>query len=496
MPRGTGGRATGAALFVAAGLVLAIMTGATAAEEPGTVFTVVARPGATEVLDLRACVDSALAHNETLQAERLRRRELDGKRFQALSTGLPTIDLTGEWTRGRDPSFALDETFGGGGDGLGSAYLDSLFGDFEFLPAPEAIPAQTFWRTSANLHWDINPLKVIGAVGAANLGVKQQDLAILAAEHLTCEQTVAAYHEIILAAERLAAVEAEIANQQEFLTIQKMRLELGLATRLDTLQASVALANTRPRLRRARQGLGNSGARLNALMGRPPEDPLTIGNHQEIENDPIDRDLAVELALRRPDLEKVGVMTDLLRRNRSAQKADMRPYLTVDGAYGFVGRRPGELDHTGHDFWRASVAVTVPLFDGLLTKGLVRETEASIRRTEAELSGLKRQARVEVLELLTNLDAARVNLQAASLNLDRSEEVLQEMKLQLRLGKCDYLAVLEAEANRSLARSNLIEARFEVLTLTASLKRAIGYSPMVPLAEIVGLVPGGTGGEK
>jgi outer membrane protein TolC len=58
----------------------------------------------------------------------------------------------------------------------------------------------------------------------------------------------------------------------------------------------------------------------------------------------------------------------------------------------------------------------------------------------------------------------------------------------LQLGKINYLDVLVAEANRAEAQSNVIDARFEVLILTSSLKRAIGFSPLVALRDIPGLV--------
>jgi outer membrane protein len=254
----------------------------------------------------------------------------------------------------------------------------------------------------------------------------------------------------------------------------------------------VALANTQPDLRRARQGLRNAGARLNALLSRSPESPLSVRNEQVVERDGLNTERALELAVRRPELEQVALFSDILRRNRQAQKADMRPYISVDGAYGYVGRDLNSLTNNGHDFWRAAVALNVPLFDGLLTKGKVKETEASIRRTEAELSDRQRQVRVEVLELITSLETARQNLRAAELNLQRAEEALERMLLEYRLGRTDYLSALDAEANRSQARSNLIQARYEVLTLTASLKRAIGYSPLLPLTAIEGLVQGET----
>jgi len=456
---------------------------------PGPVID--ARPGAAETLDLEACAQRALAGNDLLQAERFRRRELDGQMKQALATGLPTLDATGTWSRSRDPSFALDSSFGGGG-GTGSALIDSLFGGFSFIPPPEDIPAQTYWRSSLNLSWTLNPIKILGAVGAAGQGIRRQDLALLGAVHQTEQDVVAAYHGVVLAAEQLAAVEAEVRNQEEFLDISRLRFGLGMATELDTLQAAVAAANLSPQLRQAQQGLRTAGARLNALMGGDPEAPLSIRNEQRVETDDVVRATALALAARRPDVMQAEVMSDLLRQNRRAQKSEMRPYLSMLGSYGYVGRRLKDLDDTGHDFWSASLALNVPLFDGLLTRGLVQQTEASILRAESERNGLLRQARVEVLDLLDGRDAARDNLRAAELNLARAEDLLETSILMLRHGKADYLTVLQSEAERSRARSNLIRARYDVLTTTASLKRAIGVSPLLPLAAVDGLVAGGS----
>ncbi len=459
------------------------------AAEPTPVFTrseplgpvIAARPGADEVLSLRACVEEALRANDLLTAERLKRKELEGKMKQALATGLPTLDLVGDWTRSRDPSFALDSTFGN---------LDSGMGDLGFaFPGPGEIPAQTFLRTNLNLNWTINPVQILGAVGAARLGIDQQELAIDSVEQSTAEITSAAYHRIIRAAERIQAVRAELANQNELLDIMKMRYELGLATRLDTLQAAVTMANIQPQLSIAEANLRNEGSRLNALMGRRPEDPIGIANFQVVEQDPIAEPAALELAQMRPDLAATALFVDILKKNRQAQVSETRPYLTVNGAYGYVGKTFNSVFDDGHDSWRASVALNIPLFDGLRTKGLVTETDGRIRRTEAELTGRRRDVQVEVLEILANLRMARQILAAVLLNLERSEEVLDESLLMLQLGKINYLDVLVAESNRAQARSNVIDARYEVLVLTASLKRGLGWSPLVALADIPGLVP-------
>lgn len=459
------------------------------------------RPGSPTLLDLAACVEQALASNDRLQAERLRRGELDGQMDQAMSNALPSLDLTGNWTRGRDVSVALDATFGGSGEGGlfppappgsdpgFSQWVDDVNAGFSSLiPPPGAIPAQTFLTTGLAATWEINPVKIIGAVGAARLGIDQQELNLQSVEQGTIESTVAAYYSIIRAAENVQAIRAQLANQSELLDITAMRYELGLATRLDTLQAAVTVANIRPQLAVAEARLRNEGSRLNAVMGRRPETPLRIANQQAVELDPLVEAVALELAQNRPELAALSLSVDILGRTRQVQKADRLPYLNLSGSYGYVGKSVATVFDDGHDTWRATAGLTVPIFDGLLTKGLVDETAARIRRTEAELTGLRRNVQVEVLEILANLRLARDLLDAVQLNLERGEEVLDESLLMLQLGKVNYLDVLLAESNRAEARNNVIEARYTVLTLTAALKRAIGWSPMVPLREIPGLV--------
>jgi len=461
--------------------------------------TVVARPGADRPLDLAACLRFALAQNDSLLAERERRAELDGQKYQALATGLPSIDVVGDWTRRRDPSFALDPTFGGDGQGgLGIPpgadpwFADWLEGFGSFIPDAENIPASTFWSTRVSLNWELNPMKILGAVGAANLGIDRQELLVEAAEHAVAERVVGTYHAVLMMAEAVNALEAQYANQAELLELTKLRFELGFATRLDTLQAAVALANIEPTLRSARQRVADAGAALNAVMGRDPATPLTLVNEQAVETDPIDREAALVLTVRRPELVAVERLVGMLGNQRQAQAAESLPYLSLYGTYGWVGTDFDSQWDDGHEQWTASVALTIPIFNGLQTKGQVHETRAQIRRTETELRGWRRQAEVQVLALLNNLDTARRNLGAAELNLVRAEEALQESLLMYQLGKAAYLTVLDAEANHLTARRTLIEARYQVLTLTASLKRAVGHSPATPLAAIAGLTAAGS----
>jgi outer membrane protein len=143
----------------------------------------------------------------------------------------------------------------------------------------------------------------------------------------------------------------------------------------------------------------------------------------------------------------------------------------------------------GHDYWAAGVGVTIPIFDGFLTKGRVKESDAAIRRTQYEISGLQRLAEQEVRGAVGELRIARENLEIAVLNRDQAEKALGQTNRRYELGKSGYLDVLNAQAARFTARSNLIQAYYDVLVGTAKLKRTMGLNPTEPLSVVQEMKP-------
>ncbi len=459
-----------------------------------------ALPGDDVVWTLENCIDASLTGNDGLLAERERRRELDGQMAQARATGLPTFDLTGTWSRSRDPSFAFNSSFGGGGDsGFDFEVPDSLspeaqealgvvgdmFSGLALIPSPEDIEAQTFYRTSLNARWELRPGLVFNAIGAAGLGIERQDAALRDAEQRLVEAVSVAYYQLLSQAETLSALDADLAAKLEFLDLTRRRQELDLATPLDTLRAAVALANIRPQRNSAAQALADAGIALNVQMGRAGRAPLRVATDIEAELDPLPAGLVEAELGHRPDLRQLQLMEQILRKNRGAQKSEHRPYLSADAAYGYVGTDLDGLFDTGHDFWSANVSVNFPLFDGLATRGRVKETEASIRRSHHEYVQARRLAHQELLATLGDLLAARDNLEAGRLNETAAEEARRQTQQRYELGLIDYLSVLDAQTQRRQARELHIAARTQVLTLTASLKRLLGSDPRRSLAEVL-----------
>lgn len=454
------------------------------ADAPSTIVAV--GPAGTPGLTLDDCVRIAREQNPALTGERFRAGEVKGLAYQTVSEAMPTLDLVGSWNRSRDPSFALDSTFGGG-DSAGSDSVDSLYSSF--IPAPEDIAAQSFWRASLNANWEINPGRIYNAVRGIGLQLKQQETVIEDTEHAVVLEVLRAYDAVRVAGEELSALDSEIAARREFLEISRRRLQLELATTLDTLQAAVSLANLEPDRRSAETRLRDAGATLNTLLGRDPYDPIAVESNDDAElsgfpstpgtiGEPLDRRL--DLVEKRREIE-------ILRKTRGARKSRGRPYFNLAGSYGYVGRDLDTIADKGHDFWSASVSLTVPLFSGLMVHGQVHETEAAIRRAETELADAVRKAQAEVERIRGELVAAKANRKAAELNLAQSELLVSQITRRYEVGKAEYLEVLNAQSERFRARSQVIGARSEVFLRGAELKRALGYDPSIPFDQLPGM---------
>lgn len=480
-------------------IVVSLAAATPAAEfvEEGEVLEVI--PGAPGPLELRECAGIALRSNPGLAQERAGLEEVGARAIQARSEGLPRFELQGAFSRSRDPSFALDESFGGSSEG-GGDFFGQLLGPlydqhpgleppealgFSFIPDPADIPAQTFWRTYLDAYWELRPTRVYRAIRAAGSAYERQEALVADREHRTLESVVHAYHQVVLAREREAAIDREIEARREFLRLTRRRFQLELATALDTLQAAVSLANLEPEARRRAQETRRQAYALNELLGRDPRSPLSIVASFPLETEAVSESRALQLAQRRPDLRSEERTVGMLELQRGANAAQTHPYLTMEGQWGYVTRDLGELTNDGQDFWRVGVTLHVPLWDGQVTKGLVRQNEAELRRQHHRVEEKRHEVRSEVLLALESREVARADLRAAELNMTRAADAYQQVRRRYELGKADRLAVLDAQAERFTARTVLLDARYSLLATTATLKRALGVSPLQPLSSVL-----------
>jgi outer membrane protein len=126
-----------------------------------------------------------------------------------------------------------------------------------------------------------------------------------------------------------------------------------------------------------------------------------------------------------------------------------------------------------------NIAATYPLFDGGLVRSQVREAQAGVRSSEAQLNILKQQVAVEIEQSFRGLALARASLpaalaaqQAAQINYDAALESRRE-------GVGSVVDVITAQTSLVQAQTNYVQAIYTFYGADAALARAIGQAERI-----------------
>lgn len=422
------------------------------------------QPG-PEVLSLDTVVERALGSNPGFQAQRERLVEVGGGITEAKADALPQISLRSGWNSSRNPSL------------LNSADFQDIIDQF---PGGSFEPQrQTLYEVGADL---TQPLFTWGKVGAAldlarsaveiteaQIGTAQLDLAAEAAE---------SYYRLLAARRALETLEIQGRLRTEVLAAVEARFELGDATRLDLLRARSGVAEVAPLVASTRGDVAVAESRLRRALGLEP------GSTLEVRSD--DRELApvpsldalLELAeRRRPELADLALQGEALGHRVRVTRAEGRPQLELNGAYGRTARLPENLDDPLFRDWRISIDLRWELFDGGRRKGQVAQLESQRRQLSWQREELQNGVRLEVEEALAGYGAARARWQAAGAAADVAREASWVARESYDLGVALQTEWLEAQRDETTAELELVQAYYDACIEWTRMQRALGLLP-------------------
>ena len=154
-----------------------------------------------------------------------------------------------------------------------------------------------------------------------------------------------------------------------------------------------------------------------------------------------------------------------------------RPNLAATGEYLWQNGQASlsNLDER----WNAGVSLDVPIFDGLLAAGRVKEAKAQSRAAEARREKVTEEVVLDVreayavwLDARERLDAQRSNVELAGTNLGIAEK-------RYRTGENSYLDLQDAQLALTQAEVNHAQSVFDNLSARAALARATGSTGLL-----------------
>jgi outer membrane protein TolC len=282
------------------------------------------------------------------------------------------------------------------------------------------------------------------------------------------------------------------AAERALATLDARRLDLELATELDSVARVQLAAGTAANIDLLRAGTQRAAARGEWLVAQDAFEraridlsralggevgarfELTDSLGKAIASDaPEARDQALTLALaRRSELQ--GEQARLLeaRVEKSAIASERIPRLDAAADYGANGLHLDDAIATR----QVAVELTWPFFDGSRREARLEEQAATIQKSEVKKRDLTERVAAEVAIAVLDLESGREQVRIADERLGLALQQLSEARTRFQSGVASNLEVIDAQSAVNRARDAEIAARAAAATASIHLARATGVA--------------------
>jgi outer membrane protein TolC len=323
-----------------------------------------------------------------------------------------------------------------------------------------------------------------GRIGAAKAEVLAANFAFNDAHRRVIHHVEQAYYQLLNSAGQIDAAEASLTNALTAEQAAADRLDHGLATMPDVLEARSAAAEAQYELQASRGAEEISRGLLARALGVSPTSPLRAQPlAQLVIPDSISN--TVEQALdhafaRRPDLmQRLAEARSASAKVKEARAAYYPALnLTAAGGRQFEHSSQQSLPWVNNGAWEggAGLSLTWSVFDGGARKGKLAEAKADVLAAEARLNAARDEVAEEVWAAYANLQTAFRERQAATALLAAADQSYSAALESYNHGVRNFLDVTAAQQTLARARSTDVLARTAVLSALAELAFQTGNS--------------------
>ncbi len=274
----------------------------------------------------------------------------------------------------------------------------------------------------------------------------------------------------------LQSNQADLLNTQTSLDAANEKFALGIAALGDVAQARTQYLQAKINVTTQKQNVENAYAQLAVDMGVPANITFKV--------QPMPEQICPDAAL-----ESVDVLVARAQEQRQdflAAQANVRSKeATLLGAKRAIYPVFSTLLDGGHYWfqqdvqepffhWNATFSVSMPLFQGFYYRNAIRQAEADLQYSQAQL--LQRE-----LSIIQNVTTAHMGLKTAAQNLLDTDEYLNAALLEFdisltgyKVGTATILDVLSSQSSVADARSRKAEAQKDWFSALANIAYATG----------------------
>ena len=319
----------------------------------------------------------------------------------------------------------------------------SSFADQDGL-ALNAVLEQPIW-SGGRIGGEIERARAARRVGENRVDESQRDIVI---------RVVSAYYEYVIAAERIAVLEASVAQHNELLAAIGRRVEREVSPLADLTLGRSRTAQVELDLASAMESRDSARLRLLQLTGGVEIDPVLPPSGVSRSLPPEENALAEALGCS-PSLRALQNLVDVAQAQRDVAQANFWPQLLA---------QVSQNEITGT---RAALVLRAQLGPGLSNISQLEASDARILRALAEFGENERNLREQLSRDYVVVRAAERRIAAGVLAADAADDIIASYQRQFIAGRRSWLDVMNAVREAANARLTESDARVSAAAASA-----------------------------
>ncbi len=402
---------------------------------------------AAEKQTLQDCIDRALKNHPSIRAAGEAVNAADAKVAQSASPYFPQVRAS--------TGYSHNQSTGVLGPTVTKDYTTSLSVNqtlYDFGRTGHALDATRASRRSLEFDQERVVQDVI-------LNVKQAYFALLAADKL-----------VTVSQKSLDQAESHYRQAQAF-------FRAGSKPKYDVTRTEVEVNNARLELINAKNGAKISRITLNNAMGADPGADISVEDvlSEPAEVSSLERALA-EALKNKPELLKADADIEAAQERVKAEQSNYLPSFSASGSYSWsTGTAEGSFPKQDiGNSWNAGIMLSIPLFEGGLTRGRVSEARANLLALEAQRNSLRQSILLEVNRAYADLESATARVDVMQMALKKARENLDLAQGRYEAGVGPYIEVTDAQLVAVQAETDHIQAQYDYQLSVARLQKAMG----------------------
>jgi len=281
------------------------------------------------------------------------------------------------------------------------------------------------------------------------------------------------FHNLMLAGELLNLSQESYTQMERHLRQVEDRYENGLASKFDLLRARVQLANLKPQLIRARNGVTLAENYFKSLLGLPS--PIEVRLKGELKYEPMEIELsqAVSEALKnRPEILSLKEGENIALAQVRLASASNKPIISA--VYNYQFQKPYQWKDEWGKEWNAMAVLQFPIFSGFSTGGKVLQSQSQLREVKYNLEDKKEEIELEVREAYLNLHQEEETIISQRENVGQAEEAMRIAETRYISGMITNIEFMDAQLALTQAKTAYLQALANYLIAKARLTKVMG----------------------